>query len=80
MTRLNAEEATRLPVPTDRDVQERVASLLECAIRRQWWTLYLDENDVQLPLLMPMAGYPHSPMRPSPNAVRPQPCWPTVFR
>ncbi|MEF3405634.1 hypothetical protein [Agromyces sp. CCNWLW203] len=68
MTRFNVEAATRMPIPTDHDVQERVASLLECALRRQWWTLYLDENDVQLPILMPMAGYPDSPDEPVPES------------
>lgn len=67
MTRRNVEAATRLPIPTDHDVQDRVASLLECAVRRQWWTLYLDEDDVQFPILMPMAGYPDSPDEPAPE-------------
>ncbi|MEV1130458.1 hypothetical protein [Agromyces sp. NPDC049794] len=65
MTRLHADEAARLPITTDRDVEERVALLLRNAIRRQWWTLYLDDDDVQLPLLMPMAGYPARPDEPS---------------
>ncbi|WP_448005426.1 hypothetical protein [Agromyces bauzanensis] len=65
MTRLDADEAARLPITTDREVEERVALLLQHAIRRQWWTLYLDDDDVQLPLLMPMAGYPERPDEPS---------------
>jgi hypothetical protein len=64
MTRLDANDAKRLPLTTDHDVQRRVAELLQGAIRRQWWTLYLDEDDVQLPLLMPMADYPESPDEP----------------
>lgn len=67
MTRLSADEAIRLPIPTDHEVQQRVSNLLECAIRRQWWTFYLDENDVQFPLIMPMAGYPESPDEPEPE-------------
>lgn len=65
MTRLRADEAARLPITTDREVEERVALLLRNAIRRQWWTLYLDDDDVQLPILMPMAGYPERPDLPS---------------
>jgi hypothetical protein len=65
MTRLHADEAARLPITTDREVEERVATLLRRAARRQWWTLYLDDDDVQLPLLMPMAGYPERPDLPS---------------
>ncbi len=65
MTRLRADEAAHLPITTDREVEERVALLLRNAIRRQWWTLYLDDDDVQLPLLMPMAGYPERPDLPS---------------
>jgi hypothetical protein len=61
---LDADEATRLPLTSDRALHERVADLLEGAIRRQWWTLYLDENDRQLPLVMPMAGYPERPDEP----------------
>ena len=61
MTRLEANDATQAPISTDHDIQQRVADLLQRAIRRQWWTLYLDADDVQRPVLMPMAGYPVSP-------------------
>ena len=61
---LEAYEATRLPLVSDRALHERVSDLLLGAIRRQWWTLYLDEHDVQLPLIMPMAGYPERPDEP----------------
>ena len=64
MTRLDANDAMLLPVPTDRDIERRVADLLQRAIRRQWWTLYLDDDDVQRPVLMPMAGYPEHPHEP----------------
>lgn len=64
MTRLDANDATQLPVSTDHDIQRRVADLLQGAIRRQWWTLYLDADDVQRPVLMPMAGYPRHPHEP----------------
>lgn len=61
MTRLDANDATQAPISTDHDIQRRVADLLQRAIRRQWWTLYLDADDVQRPVLMPMAGYPERP-------------------
>jgi hypothetical protein len=61
MTRLDANDAKHVPLTTDHAIQRRVAELLDGAIRRQWWTLYLDDDDVQLPLIMPMAGYPERP-------------------
>jgi len=64
MSRLDANDATRLPISTDHDVEQRVADLLQHAVRRQWWTLYLDDDDVQRPVLMPMAGYPEHPDEP----------------
>jgi hypothetical protein len=64
MTRLDANDATRLPISTDQDIEQRVAGLLQHAIRRQWWTLYLDVDDRQRPVLMPMPGYPAHPHEP----------------
>jgi hypothetical protein len=64
MTRLDANDVKRIPLTTDHAVQRRVAELLQGALRRQWWTLYLDEDDVQLPLLMPMADYADRPDEP----------------
>ena len=61
MTRLDANDATQLPISTDHDIEQRVASLLQRAIRRQWWTLYLDADDLQRPVVMPMPGYPEHP-------------------
>ena len=58
MTRLDANDATQLPISTDHDIEQRVASLLQRAVRRQWWTLYLDADDLQRPVVMPMAGLP----------------------
>ena len=64
MTRLDANDTTQLPIATDQDIEQRVASLLQRAIRRQWWTLYLDVDDLQRPVLMPMPGYPAHPHEP----------------
>ena len=65
MTRLDAHPANDLPITSDRDIEQRVAVLLQRANRRQWWTLYLDGADVQQPVVMPMAGYPDDPHAPS---------------
>lgn len=62
MTRIDAHAAGERPITTDRDIEKRVADLLQRANRRQWWTLYLDDADVQQPLIMPMAGYPEDPL------------------
>ena len=64
MTRLDANDTIQVPISTDHDIERRVGDLLQRAIRRQWWTLYLDDDDVQRPLLMPMAGYPEDPHEP----------------
>ncbi len=64
MTRLDATDAIQLPISTDHDIEQRVASLLQRAIRRQWWTLYLDADDLQRPVVMPMPGYPAHPHEP----------------
>jgi hypothetical protein len=64
MTRLHADDATQIPLTTDLALHERVSELLDAALRRQWWTLYFDEHDRQLPLIMPMADYPEDPDEP----------------
>lgn len=38
---------------TDADITDRVASLLEHAMRRQVWIMFLDGESRQLPVLMP---------------------------
>ena len=65
MTRLDTTtDRTHQPIPTDEDIRQRVGDLLDRAVRRQWWTLYLDDQDVQRPVLIPMAGYPEDPHEP----------------
>ncbi|QEO15399.1 hypothetical protein FLP10_13905 [Agromyces intestinalis] len=59
-----ADEAALIPLTDDDALQRRVADLLQSAFRRQWWTLYLDADGRQLPVIMPMAGYPHDPTEP----------------
>lgn len=55
-------EDTRLqPLATDALVQERVAELIGRAIQRQLWFLFVDDQQVQLPLLIPMGDLPTRP-------------------
>jgi len=49
------------PLATDDEVLRRAELLLGHAIRRQLWLMFLDEDDRQLPLLMPT----YVPRRPS---------------
>jgi hypothetical protein len=49
------------PLTTDSQIQERVANLIGRANVRQLWLLFLDELDLQLPLLIPIDGLPALP-------------------
>jgi hypothetical protein len=49
------------PLTTDALVEERVASLVGRAVSRQVWLLFVDEHDVQLPLVLPLSDVPVSP-------------------
>lgn len=55
------EDSTLVPLSTDALIQERAAALIGRAIRRQLWVMFLDEDDVQLPVLMPIEGLPAEP-------------------
>jgi hypothetical protein len=44
-----------IPLETDDAIRDRVAALLERAMRRQIWMMFLDDEGYQLPLLMPSA-------------------------
>ena len=55
------EETQMLPLTTDQDIERRVADLIGRANSRQLWLLFLDEVDVQLPLLIPIEGLPPEP-------------------
>ncbi len=41
------------PLRSDEDVLQRASLLLDTAIRRQLWLMFLDERGRQLPVLMP---------------------------
>lgn len=55
------EDSTLAPLSTDALIQQRAAALVGRAIRRQLWVMFLDENDVQMPVLMPIDGIPTEP-------------------
>lgn len=46
-------DVDNIPLDTDDAVQDRVVALLERAMRRQLWLMFLDEESFQVPLLMP---------------------------
>lgn len=58
---LSADEATQQPITSDQQVLERVDELIGKAVRRQLWLLFIDEQDRQIPLVIPMADYPAAP-------------------
>lgn len=51
------------PVVSLDDLVTRVRTLVPVAVRRQLWTLFLDSDDVQLPLMVPLDGVPEYPDR-----------------
>ena len=55
------EATTRQPLTTPVLIEERVRALIGRACRRQLWFLFLDDNLVQLPLLIPFDGLPSDP-------------------
>ncbi|UUT35523.1 hypothetical protein [Microbacterium elymi] len=54
------------PLTDDSLLTERVSHLLGQAHRRQIWMMFLDEDDVQAPLIIPCADLPSDPGRRSP--------------
>ena len=61
MTEISAETAENEPLVTDELIERRVRAIVGRACRREVWMLFLDEDDVQVPLILPMADYPASP-------------------
>lgn len=47
------EDTREHPLSTDENVLDRAKLLLGTALRRQLWFMFLDRDDIQLPLLMP---------------------------
>jgi hypothetical protein len=63
------EESQLLPLITDQDIERRVADLIGRANTRQLWLLFLDEYEIQLPLLIPIEGLPSEPTDEQADAV-----------
>jgi len=42
-----------LPVASDADLAQRLSLMLATAVRRQVWLMFLDEDDRQLPVIVP---------------------------
>ena len=57
----NFEETRLQPLTTDALVQERVADLIGRAIQHQLWFLFVDDEQVQLPLIIPVGELPARP-------------------
>ena len=55
------EESGLLPLTSDHDIERRVADLIGRANSRQLWLLFLDEFEIQLPILIPIEGLPSEP-------------------
>jgi|SRR5690606_38623025 len=56
------QDAKTQPLVSQVLIEERVRALIGRASRRQLWFLFLDEHQVQLPLLIPLDDYPSSPV------------------
>ena len=63
MSRPPYDDTRDIPLTTDSDIEERVGELLGTANQRQMWLIPLDEQDRQLPLLIPIEGMPVRPPR-----------------
>jgi hypothetical protein len=55
------DEARAHPLTSDSEIETRVSGLIGRANQRQIWLLFLDSDDVQLPLLIPIDGMPVRP-------------------
>lgn len=58
---LSADQTIDHPISSDEQILERVDALIGRASRRQCWLLFIDERDVQLPILLPLEDYPSAP-------------------
>lgn len=61
MRTLPYEEARLQPLTSDVLIEERVRSLIGRASRHQLWFLFLDDDQVQLPLMIPLDDLPSRP-------------------
>ncbi|WP_411700851.1 hypothetical protein [Conyzicola sp.] len=58
---IERQEADLEPLTTDALIESRVESLIGRAQNRQIWLLFLDRNDVQSPLVLPVSDIPVAP-------------------
>jgi hypothetical protein len=63
------EDARLLPLLTEEAIEVRVGELIGRANIRQLWLLFLDEESVQLPLLIPIDELPADPTDDATNSV-----------
>ena len=61
MTPIDRPHADLEPLTTDALIEQRVASLIGRAQSRQIWLLFLDQNHVQSPLVLPVSDVPVAP-------------------
>lgn len=58
---IDAADAAIIPLLTDDDVLERARSIVGTAVKRTLWVFLLDDENVQLPVLLPIDDYPGTP-------------------
>ncbi len=61
MTPQDYDESQLQPLHTDAEIERRVDELIGRANSRRLWLLFLDESDVQLPVLIPIDDLPAQP-------------------
>jgi len=61
MTPIDRQQADLEPLTTDALIEQRVESLIGKAQNRQIWLLFLDQNQVQSPLVLPVSDVPVAP-------------------
>lgn len=61
MTPIERQQADLEPLTTDALIEQRVDSLIGRAQNRQIWLLFLDQNHVQSPLVLPVSDVPVAP-------------------
>lgn len=58
---ISHDEAQLEPLTSDALIEKRVGDLIGRANRRQLWVLFLDSEDVQCPVIIPIDGLPSNP-------------------
>ena len=61
MTIPDYDDTTLHPLISDALIEQRVADLIGRARQRQLWFLFLDDHDIQLPVLIPISDPPPRP-------------------